>query len=79
MDEIERLGSIIQGMTRHWVAYKWFGNSLPYRWELMSQQEPQRYVGTIQLTALDILSLHEKTDADRAAYLQERFSHTLSP
>jgi hypothetical protein len=79
MDEIERLGSIIQGTTRHRVAYKWFGDSLPYRWELVSRLEPQRYIGTIQLTAVDILSLHAKTDTDRAAYLQERFGHTLSP
>lgn len=75
-NDVCRIGAILQTLTAYEVIHHWVAG-LPYQWGLASRQKLGLYLGTIQLSAGDIVSLHRKSDDESAAYLSQRFAHLL--
>jgi hypothetical protein len=70
--DTEALHAIAEHYANIDVVYKAYGNALPYRWEVQLV-DPRQYLGTIQLTAIDI----SLPDTERRIILRREFLRIL--
>jgi len=70
--DTEALLAVAESFQNIDVAYKAYGDTLPYRWEVKLIEPPQ-YLGTIQLTAEQVA----QPDTDRRITLRREFLQIL--